>query len=151
MSHVNLTYHIVWRTKCSEQTINENNERELYKYIVGICKGKNSHVYRINSMPDHIHLCVEIPPTIAVSTFMQVLKQESSKWMSEHGELFPYFRGWGNGYAAFTYSSVERLRVIDYIANQKEHHKTTNFKEEYNIWLKEMGFNPLEDRFLVDD
>jgi hypothetical protein len=46
---------------------------------------------------------------------------------------------------------VERPRVIDYIANQKEHHKTTNFKEEYNIWLKEMGFNPLEDRFLVDD
>ena len=105
MSHISLTYHIVWRTKCSKNTIREQYERELYAYILGICQSKRCNLYRINSMPDHIHLCVEVSPTIALSDFVKVLKQESSKWIKEHREWFPLFEGWANGYAAFTYSA----------------------------------------------
>ena len=40
MSHISLTYHIVWRTKRSQRTITEEHERDLYAYIFGICKEK---------------------------------------------------------------------------------------------------------------
>ena len=68
MSHISLTYHIVWRTKRNKNTIREQYERELYAYILGICQSKGSRLHRINSMPDHIHLCVEVSPTIALSS-----------------------------------------------------------------------------------
>ena len=68
MSHISLTYHIIWRTKRNKNTIREQYERELYAYILGICQSKSSRLHRINSMPDHIHLCVEVSPTIALSS-----------------------------------------------------------------------------------
>ncbi len=150
MSHVKLTYHIVWRTKFSRSTISERYERELYKYILGICTEKKSHLYRINSMPDHVHMCVEIHPMIAVSEFVKILKQETSKWMKEHNEYFPIFEGWGNGYACFTYSVQERPKVIEYIRSQKEHHHRKSFREEYDEWLAEMGLDPRDDLFFKD-
>jgi REP element-mobilizing transposase RayT len=150
MAHINLTYHIVWRTKRSEQTIAESHERELYAYIYGICKSKDCYLFRINSMPDHMHLCVEVHPTIAVSDFVKVLKQESSKWMREHRSKFPMFDGWGNGYACFTYSAHERPQVIEYIMHQKEHHRTHTFREEYEAWLIDMGMAPASDLFFND-
>ena len=102
-------------------------------------------------MPDHVHMCVEVHPTIALSEFVRVVKQESSKWLKEHRLEFPLFEGWGNGYAAFSYSAKERQEVIEYIKNQKAHHKNKGFREEYEEWLSEMGMELAQDRFLQDD
>ncbi len=99
-------------------------------------------------MPDHVHMCVEVHPTIALSEFVRVIKQETSKWMKEHNEWYPTFNGWGNGYAAFTYSLKERTTVIEYIKNQKKHHKVKSFRDEYEEWLHEMGMDPANDHFL---
>ena len=51
-----ILYHIVFRTKKSENTINQENVAELYKYIWGVIKNKNCVLYRINGMDDHIHI-----------------------------------------------------------------------------------------------
>lgn len=150
MSHISLTYHIVWRTRSSQRTITEAHERDLYAYILGVCNAKKCHVYRINSMPDHVHLCVEVHPTISLSEFMQVLKQSTSAWMKDYRDWFPFFDGWANGYAAFTYSVKERPVVIEYIKNQKEHHHRATFREEYENLLREFGLDPVNDLFLKD-
>ena len=113
-------------------------------------EAEKCHLYRINSEPDHFHMCVEVHPTIALSEFMQVIKQESSRWLKEHREWFPMFDSWGNGYAAFTYSVQDRPNVINYIKNQKEHHKKTSFKDEYEELLREFGLDPATDLFLQD-
>ena len=86
MSRICLTYHIGWRTKYSQRTITEEHEKDLYAYIYGICKEKKCNLFRINSMPDHVHMCVEIHPSISVSDFIKVVKQESSRWLKEHKE-----------------------------------------------------------------
>lgn len=122
----------------------------MYAYILGICNAKKCHLYRINSMPDHLHLCLEVHPTIALSEFVQVVKQESSRWLKEHREWFPRFDGWGNGYAAFTYSVKERPTVIEYIKNQKVHHYKATFREEYEDLRREFGLDPEKDLFLKD-
>ena len=150
MSHISLTYHIVWRTKRSRNTISEQHERDLYFYILGICKTKGCHLLRINSMPDHIHICAGVSPSIALSIFVKVLKQESSKWMKEHRDWFPLFEGWANGYAAFTYSAEERPNVIAYIRNQKEHHKKVTFKDEFLRLMAEFRLDARTDKFLED-
>ncbi|MDO5342467.1 MAG: IS200/IS605 family transposase [Bacteroidia bacterium] len=150
MSHICFIYHIVWRTYRSEMTIVEENERELYAYILGICKNKNCQLYRINSMPDHVHLCVSIHPSISVSEFMKVLKGETSKWMKDNKDMFPNFVGWGEGYAAFTYSDKDKPNIINYIKNQKIHHKRETFPQEYRHWLLTEGQDPESDTLLRD-
>lgn len=56
--------------------------------------------------------------------------------MKEHGK-FHDFKGWQNGYGAFTYSIREKDMLINYIKNQKDHHKTENFYDEYKRLLIE--------------
>ncbi len=150
MSHVAFIYHIVWRTKCSELTISPDNERLLYAYIHSMCKARDCKLYRINSMPDHVHMLVSISPKIAISDFMMVIKSETSKWMLASPDKFPHFRGWGNGYAGFSYSLKDVDSIIAYIKNQKEHHRVKTFKEEYYEFLKENGMDPEHDLFLKD-
>lgn len=150
MAHVVLYYHIIWRTKCSERTIAEAYERELYAYILGYCDTKKCKLIRIGGMPDHIHMLVAIRPDIAVSDFMQVLKTETSKWLKTQKDKFPNFRGWGNGYAAFTYCERDKEMIRNYIIKQKEHHKVKSFKDEYEVLLSEWGIDPTTDFFLRD-
>ncbi len=150
MSHVVLYYHIVWRTKRSEWTITERYEKDLYAYIHGYCRNKGCTLIRINGMPDHIHLLTSIRSDIAVSEFVQVLKTESSKWLKTQKVKFPFFDGWGNGYAAFTYSEHDKEMIRHYIMKQKEHHKEIPFRKEYDNMLIDWGLNPEDDLFFKD-
>lgn len=138
MSYVSLMYHIIIRTKASQPTLSLAHSDELYRYIWGIVKNKNCILHRINGVEDHIHLLVSVHPTIALSDFMRELKAETSK-MLKKTTGFENFSGWGEGYAALTYSQKEKDIIIEYIKNQREHHKRSPFREEYELFLKEMG------------
>jgi len=150
MSHISIYYHIIWRTKRSEQSILEENERQLFAYIFGFCNQKKSVLYRINGMPDHVHMLVSINRTISIASFMKVLKTETSKWMKSSG-LFPDFTGWGNGYACFTYSFLEKQNVYNYILNQKTHHQSEAMFPEVRRLMLENGLDPEGDSFFKDD
>ncbi|MDO5447782.1 MAG: IS200/IS605 family transposase [Prevotellaceae bacterium] len=150
MSYYKLYYHIVWRTKNSVAAIAEEHERDLYSYILGIVKATNSHLYRINSMPDHIHMLVEINPMISLSDFMKKVKFSSGNYMREHNDWFPLFKGWAKSFCAISYSNKERDVVIAYIANQKEHHKKINFADELKNILIETGIEYNEQYFLKE-
>ena len=137
MSYRQLLYQIVFGTKSHIPSIN-NNCNELYKYITGIIKNKNCIIYRINGTEDHIHIVCDIHPTIPISGFVQDIKVASSIWAKEIG-LFPNFIGWAQEYGVFSYSIKERDILIDYVKNQKEHHKNISFIDEYRALLIEYG------------
>ena len=71
-------YHIVFRTKDSLPTIRQNNAHELYSYITGITKQKNSHLYRINGVENHLHILTDMNPSIAPIDFVKDIKVSSS-------------------------------------------------------------------------
>ena len=116
----------------------------MYKYIWGIIENKKCKLYRINGSTDHIHLLVDIHPTIALSTFVKDIKVSTSIWLKVQPE-FSQFEGWAEGFGAFTISHDSRTGVIEYIKNQKEHHKTASFKDEYKKLLLEFGIEFNED------
>ncbi len=124
MSYYRHIYHVVFRTYKSDYAINEENEDALYSFIWDYCKKNGHFLHRIGGMPDHLHILVEIKPDISVSTFVQVIKQNSSFMLKRDGR-FPLFRGWQKGFASFTYCKTELPIVKNYIINQKEHHKQT--------------------------
>ena len=149
MSNTKLLYHIVFRTKYGKNTIPEQHEKELYAYILGIINNKKSKLYRIGGTENHLHLLIDLHPSFALSDFMKELKEYSSKWLSNN-QNFPNFEGWAVGFAAFTYGLSDKETVINYIKNQKEHHKTVDFEEEYRFLLKENGIEVDEKYFLKE-
>lgn len=139
-------YHLVFNTKRHLPTIKQDNVNELYAYITGVCKNKNSHLYRINGIENHIHILTDMHPSIAPADFVRDIKVSSSLWMKK-SKLFPAFIGWEDGYGSFTCSYYDLNRLIEYIKNQKEHHKKMTFEEEYRIILLESGLTPEEKYF----
>ena len=72
-------------------------------------------------------MLVSLGKTATLSDLMLNIKRDSSKWMKEHGiDGF----AWQDGYFAFSIgeSGLDALRA--YIAGQKEHHATVDFKDE---------------------
>jgi len=139
-------YHIVFRTKDSLPTIRQNNAHELYSYITGITKQKNSHLYRINGVENHLHILTDMNPAIAPIDFVKDIKVSSSIWM-KRSKLFPAFNGWSVGYGSFTCSYMDINRLIEYIMNQHEHHQRISFEEEYRKLLQDYGITPDEKFF----
>ena len=136
MSYRQIFYQIVFGTENRQATIEETYCEELYKYIWGIINKKKCKLYRINGVEDHIHIFSDLHPTIALADYIKDIKVASSLWMKEC-KKFPKFKGWQDSYGAFTYSIREKDMIINYIKNQKEHHKVETFYDEYKRLLIE--------------
>ncbi|MBR4153933.1 MAG: transposase [Paludibacteraceae bacterium] len=149
MSYTQTFYHIVLRTHRSIPAIVEEHERELYSYMLGFVNNVGGCLYRIGGMPDHVHLFVSLPATLAMSKFVQEIKVSTSKWLNANPH-FPLFDGWSKEYAGFSYSLRDKDMIVGYIAKQKEHHRSKTFAEEYRQFLVENGENIKEDYFFKD-
>jgi len=73
-------------------------------------------------------------PHQSVSSLVQNIKTESSKWIKEQSFCKIPF-SWQEGYGAFSYSKSHVEKVINYIANQEKHHATKTFLNEYRELL----------------
>ncbi len=146
-THRQIFYQIVFGTKERKATLETAHEDELYKYIWGIIKNKNCKLHRINGMADHIHIFSDLHPSISLSEYVKDIKVASNLWMKESGK-FPAFAGWQEGYGAFTYSAKEKDIIINYVKNQKEHHKTESFYDEFRRLLIENEIEFDEKYFL---
>ncbi|MCL2326266.1 MAG: IS200/IS605 family transposase [Proteobacteria bacterium] len=144
-SYRQLLYHIVFRTKDSECTLPLEHKEQLYQYIWGIIKNCDSHLYRINGMSEHVHILTDLHPTVSLSAFLQKLKTSSSKWLKEN-VCFPNFRGWAEGYAAFSLAWRNKDTVLNYIIHQQVHHQKISFAEEYHTLIRDAGIQ-IDERF----
>ncbi len=133
-----ILYHIVFRTKDSVRALPLEDSEALYRYIWGIVRKHDCRLYRINGMEEHIHMLTDLHPNMALADFIREIKVASSLWLKEN-KRFPLFGGWAAGYAALTYAWRDKDTIIGYIKNQREHHKTTTFLEEYRAMLEENG------------
>jgi len=137
----------VFAVQNRQSLINPEWKDELYKYITGIIQSYDHKVLQINGMPDHIHIFFGMRPTQSISNLMKQVKQDSSKWINTKGLVKGKF-SWQAGYGAFSYSKTHVPRVIKYIANQEEHHKSKTFGDEYLDILKESDID-YDERYVL--
>jgi putative transposase len=140
-------YQIVFGTKNRQPTIANAHQEELYKYIGGIVKNKNCKLYRINGIEDHIHIFSDLHPSVCLSDYVKDIKVASNLWMKESGK-FPAFESWQDGYGSFTYSIREKDMIIEYIKNQKKHHQSETFYDEFKRLLIENGIE-FDEKYLL--
>ncbi len=135
-TYTQIIYHLVFSTKNREKTLTKTNREELYKYIFGICRRKNCHIYRIGGTEDHIHIITSLHAGTALAELVKETKIASTLFAKEK-KLFPHFKGWQSGYGAFTCSEKDKDALIEYVINQEEFHRINTFEDEYLALLKE--------------
>lgn len=145
-TYTQLHIQFVFAVKYRAAMIHPSWKQELHKYITGIVQENGHKMLQVNSMPDHIHILVGLRPAQSVSSLVQNVKTESSKWIKTKG-FCPAPFSWQEGYGAFTYSKSHVQDVIRYIQNQETHHKKITFTDEYKHFLKMFEIE-YEDQYL---
>lgn len=140
--------HLVWSTKYREHLIHPPVEGELYAYLADECKRLECAPIKIGGYTDHVHVLCMLSKKIALMKLLEVIKSHSSSWMKTKGEDLANFY-WQDGYGAFSVNPAEIDTVIAYIANQKEHHTTITFQDEYRAILKRYKME-YDERFVWD-
>ena len=126
---------VVFAVKGRECVIHTSWEEELYKYISGIVRNKGQKMLAINGMPDHLHFIIWMKPSCCLSDLVREIKKSSNDFINEK-KFLKYKFSWQEGYGAFSYSHSALDNVIQYVNNQKEHHRKISFKEEYKEFLE---------------
>ncbi len=142
-TYTQVRIHIIFSTKNRKPFISEIHREEVERYMAGICSALNQKLLAIYCMPDHTHILVGLRPDITISEFVQKLKANSSRFINQKEWLQSDF-AWQKGFGAFSYAKSQTKTVIDYILNQKEHHKKKSFEDEYVGFLEkfEVDYNP---------
>lgn len=127
--------HIVFSTKHRAHLIDDEIENELYAYLGGICKKLECYAVQVGGFTNHIHILCVLSKKVTLMKLMEELKSHSSKWIKTKGEKYANFY-WQDGYGAFSVNYQNLEVVVNYIVNQKEHHKKKVFKDEYLEFLR---------------
>jgi REP element-mobilizing transposase RayT len=140
--------HLIFSTKHREPLVTPQVESALHAYMAGILRAKQCPALIIGGMPDHVHALFMLARTRSLSEVVEDVKKDSSKWIKTRAASFRGFH-WQAGYGAFSIgqSSVEETRR--YIENQKEHHKTRSFQDEYRLFLAKYGVS-FDERYVWD-
>jgi REP element-mobilizing transposase RayT len=133
-----LYVHIVFHVKNNDVLIRPEDEKELYAYIGGIIKVNESFPIKINGTENHVHILSTMSKNISLAKFVEEIKRNSSRWIKTKSEYYTNF-AWQSGYAGYSVSQSKLEAVEKYINNQKEHHKTETFQDEYMKFLREYG------------
>jgi REP element-mobilizing transposase RayT len=129
-TYTQINVQAVFSVKGRENFLGSGFREKLFEYISGILKGVGQFPLAVNGDRDHVHIFFELNPSTSVADVMEKVKANSSKWINENHFVAGRFE-WQKGYGAFTYSRSQRDSVINYIANQEQHHQRRSFRKEY--------------------
>lgn len=119
----NCKYHVVFAPKYRRKIFYGEKKQAIGKILRQLCEWKGVNILEAEVCPDHIHMLLEIPPKISVSSFMGYLKGKSSTMTYEQfGELKYKYKNrsfWCKGYYVDTAGKNTR-RIAEYIKHQLE-------------------------------
>ena len=124
LSHVrwDCKYHIVYVPKYRQKVIFGSRRREVGRITRELCEQRGVELLEGNAMPDHIHLCLSIPPKYSVSNTIGFLKGKSA--VRIHRELLGHKRMtglsfWARGYCVST-GGLNEGTIRRYIQEQEK-------------------------------
>jgi len=129
-----LHVHLIFSTKNRDRFLHDQVRESLHSYMATVLQNLDCSPVLINSTEDHVHTLFDLARTIPVSKAVEDVKKSSSRWIKTQGPEFAGF-AWQAGYGVFAVSESNVSAVRAYIANQKEHHQTRSFQEEYRAFL----------------
>ena len=123
LSHTtwNCKYHLVFAPKYRRKTFYGERRYEIGKILRELCGWKGVTIIEAEVCSDHVHMLVEIPPKMSVSSFVGFLKGKSSLMVYERWSNIKYkYRNREflcKGYYVDTAGKNAR-KIAEYIQNQ---------------------------------
>jgi len=114
-------YHVVWCPKYRRKLITGKVEERLKEIILAVCNETDSELIELETMPDHVHLLVEVDPQFGIAKLIRTIKGRSSfilrKEFKECRTRVPTL--WTNSYFVSTVGGAPLEIIKQYIENQK--------------------------------
>ena len=118
-------YHIIWTPKYRFRVLKGDVKKEVEACIRLFSDQLNCIIVELNVVEDHIHLLVKIPPKIAVSKFVGVIKGRTAIRVFKK---FPKLKNkpyWGNHFWAQGYCvdtvGLDAEKIQKYVKYQEKH------------------------------
>ncbi len=112
-------YHLVWSTKYRYKVLLGDVRQRVRDIIRQVCAENGVDIIRGVLSSDHVHMFVSIPPKLAVSDLMRLMKGRSShKVQREFPHLKKRYWGchfWGRGYFSTTNGAITQDIVLQYL------------------------------------
>jgi putative transposase len=115
-------YHVVIMPKYRQKVFYGGMRRRIGAILRDLCRQRGVELIEGRAMPDHIHLCLSIPPKYSVSHTLGFLKGKSA--VRIHRELKGQLRMtglhfWSTGYWVSTVGADEE-KIKKYIREQEQ-------------------------------
>ncbi|MEJ7674462.1 MAG: IS200/IS605 family transposase [Chitinophagaceae bacterium] len=144
MSYIKIWIHAVWGTKNRTPILKPPLLQHVCDHIKVNAKEKGIYIDTINGHDDHIHALMLLKHDLSISKQIQLLKGESSFWANKNDMVNPKLN-WADKFFAASVSDAKIGVVRAYINNQQDHHKKQTFTDEYNQFLKSLGYEEDEE------
>ncbi|WP_309719389.1 IS200/IS605 family transposase [Armatimonas sp.] len=118
-----LYFHVVWTTAGRLPALEGRRERAV-ACITTIAQKFGAHVLACNTMPDHVHLLISLPP-IDLAHFIGKVKGGSSFALNRQTDDTHTLR-WQDGYGVISLRASDTSTVIRYIEEQDHIHTQRN-------------------------
>ena len=116
-------YHAVFIPKKRRKAMFGQVRRQLREIFHALARQKECHILEGHLMPDHVHMCIAIPPKYAVGSVIGFLKGKSAIAIAREvcgkERNFTGEHLWARGYAVSTVG-FELEQVRQYIRDQEE-------------------------------
>jgi putative transposase len=115
-------YHVVWCPKYRRRVIAGRMEARLKEIIAEvITEREGAWLIELETMPDHVHLLVEVDPQFGIHKLVKAIKGRSSRVLRQE---FPWLRSrlptlWTNSYFVATVGGAPLSVIKRYVENQK--------------------------------
>ena len=122
-SHVyhEIYLHLNWHVKDDQALLTPELEPIVHQIITDrIHRTNGVWLHGINGTETHIHLAINIEPQVCISELVKELKGGSS--FDTNQKKRPKTLEWQRGYGVVSFGMNNLPWVLEYIANQKEHH-----------------------------
>ena len=114
-------FHLVWSTKYRYRVLTGDVRLRVWQIIRQVCAEQGVDIIKGVLSGDHVHMFVSIPPTLAVSDLMRLIKGRSShKVQREFPHLKKRYWGrhfWGRGYFSTTSGAITDDVILQYLEN----------------------------------
>ncbi|GET44640.1 IS200/IS605 family transposase [Microseira wollei] len=120
-----VNYHLVWIPKRRKKVLVGDVEVRLRQIIWEVCQENQWSIIALEIMADHVHLFVNVPPTVPPHKVANAIKGRSSRYLrQEFPHLLKLPSLWTHSYFVSTAGNVSSETVRRYIEEQR-HHDTT--------------------------
>lgn len=147
-SLVQLYAHLVFSTKDRYPFLDVAICSKVHAYLAALVRDCDSSYVVFGGVADHVHILFESSKLQRPVDVVEKVKKESSKFVKTLGIRYGQFY-WQRGYGLFSVSPTHREAVEEYIENQKEHHRTKSFQEEYRELLDRYGVS-YDEKYVWD-